>query len=141
MTRKEATDLYGWLKDSYPRNYKDADARRTATTIDNLAKVFGPYTYREVQEAYEKVFMYQKNEPHPSEIRATLRGEREELRAEGVEDPYEMLRKHPKWAEFCNAYGERAVRRAAKLCVQTGTCSELKFQLEHDTPCREGRFH
>ena len=56
-------------------------------------------------------------------------------------DPYEVLRKHKKWAEFCMAYGERTVRRAAKLCVETASIGELKFRLEHDTPCREGRFH
>lgn len=141
MTRQEAEFLFGWIRNSYPRNYRDADPRQTATTVDNLAEVFSPYTFQDVLAEYKRKFASQKTEPHPSEIRAALRGEKEEKRAEGVEDPYETLRKHPKWDEFCNAYGERATRRAAKLCVQTGSIAELKFRLEYDTPCREGRFH
>ena len=141
MTRKEAADLYGWLKASYPRNYRDVDARTMATTIDNLSKVFAQDQYIKVQAEYERIYGLQKNEPHPSEVKANLRVEREQVRAEATVDPYEVLRKHPKWYEFCMAYGERTVRRAAKLCVETATIDELKFRLEHDTPCREGRFH
>ena len=141
MTRAEAEYLYGWLENSYPRNYKDADLRRKATTIDNLAKVFAGNTYKEVQEEYERIYSVQKNEPHPSEVRNNLRSEETQRTAAPSFDPYEVLRKHKKWTEFCMAYGERAVRRAAKLCVETASIGELKFRLEHDTPCREGRFH
>lgn len=131
MTRKEAADLYGWLSDSYPRNYKDADLRRQATITDNLAKVFAPFMFNEVLAQYEKVFAYQKNEPHPSEIRAALQADKKP-KAEAKADPYEVLRKHPKYAEMERAYGESTVRRAAKLCVETASCSELKFRLERD---------
>ena len=141
MTRTEAEYLYGWLENSYPRNYRDADLRRKATTIDNLAKVFAHDTYKSVQEAYERIYAAQKNEPHPSEVRANLRGETKQRAAAPEVDPYEVLRKHKKWIEFCMAYGERTVRRAAKLCVETASIGELKFRLEHDTPCREGSFH
>ncbi len=44
MTRQEAEYLYGWLENTYPRNYRDADLRQKATTIDNLAKVFAHNT-------------------------------------------------------------------------------------------------
>ena len=133
--------MYGWLENSYPRNYKDADLRRKATTIDNLAKVFAHDTYKSVQEAYERIYGMQKNEPHPSEVKQSLRGEERQQREVAAVDPYEVLRKHPKWDDICRAYGERTVRRAAKLCVETASFDELKFRLEHDTPCREGRFH
>lgn len=141
MTRKEAADLYGWLKASYPRNYRDVDARTMATTIDNLSKVFAQDQYIKVQAEYERIYGLQKNEPHPSEVKANLRGETKPKAAAPEVDPYEVLRKHPKWDDICRAYGERTVRRAAKLCVETARCDELKFRLEHDTPCREGRFH
>ena len=49
MTRQEAEYLYGWLTNSYPRNYRDADLRQTATAIDNLTKVFAHFQYKEVQ--------------------------------------------------------------------------------------------
>lgn len=139
MTRQEAEYLYGWLENTYPRNYRDADLRQKATTIDNLAKVFAHNTYKDVQAEYERVFANQKNEPHPSEIRKSIKAEVK--KAVQAVDPYEVLRKHKKWTEFCMAYGERTVRRAAKLCVETASIGELKFRLEHDTPCREGRFH
>lgn len=138
MTRQEAVNLYGWLRNSYPRNYRDVDPRQEATTIDNLAKVFAHYSYKEVQEEYERVFANQKNEPHPSEIRKSIKAEVK--KAVQAVDPYEVLRKHPKYAEFEMAYGERACRRAAKLCVETASIGELKFRLERDTPCREGDF-
>ena len=141
MTRKEAADLYGWLSDSYPRNYKGADLRQQATTTDNLAKVFAPFPFGDVLKEYERVYARQKNEPHPSEIRAALMSEKEERTEEAVADPYEVLRKHPQWDQMCHAYGERAVRRAAKLCTQAATIGELKFHLQHDLPCREGRHH
>ena len=132
MTRQEAEYLYGWLENSYPRNYKDADLRRKATTIDNLAKVFAGNTYKEVQEEYERIYSVQKNEPHPSEVRSNLRSEATQRTAAPSFDPYEVLQKHPKWDEFCMAYGERECIRAAKLCVQTGTIGELKFRLMYD---------
>ena len=141
MTRTEAEYLYGWLENSYPRNYRDADLRRKATTIDNLAKVFAHDTYKSVQEAYERIYAAQKNEPHPSEVKANLRGEREQVKAEAKADPYEVLQKHQKWFEMCEAYGERACRRAAKLCTQTATVGELMFHLEHDIPCREDKYN
>jgi len=133
MTRQEAEYLYGWLENSYPRNYKDTDLRRKATTIDNLAKVFSDNIYREVQEEYERIYSIQKNEPHPSEVRANLREEKTQRVAAPSFDPYEVLRKHPKWDEMCRAYGKRECIRMAKLCVQTGTIGELKFRLTYDT--------
>lgn len=141
MTRQEAEYVYGWLENSYPRNYRDADLRQKATMIDNLTKVFAHNTYAEVQAEYERIYAVQKNEPHPSEVRANLRGETKLKAAAPDVDPYEVLRKHPKYADMERAYGVRATRRAAKLCVETARCDELKFRLEHDTPCREGRFH
>ena len=141
MTRKEAADLYGWLKASYPRNYRDVDARTMATTIDNLSKVFAQDQYIKVQAEYERIYGLQKNEPHPSEVKANLRGEREQVMAAATVDPYEVLKAHPKYAEIAHAYGERTTRRAAKLCTMTATVGELRFHLEHDLPCREGRFH
>lgn len=135
MTRQEANNLYGWLSASYPRNYKDADPRQIATTIDNLAKVFAHNTYKDVQEEYERVYATQKNEPHPSEIRKAIKTETR--KAVKAEDPLEVLKRHPKWDEMCRAYGERACRRAAKLCVETGTIRELKFRLDFDTACTE----
>ena len=141
MTRVEAEYIYGWIENSYPRNYRDADLRQKATMIDNLTNVFAHNTYAEVQAEYERIYAVQKNEPHPSEVRANLMrgGDRRQSAAAPEVDPYEVLRKHPKWDDICRAYGERTVRRAAKLCVETARCDELKFRLEHDTPCREGR--
>lgn len=130
MTRQEAEYLYSWLENTYPRNYRDADLRQKATTIDNLAKVFAHNTYKDVQAEYERVFANQKNEPHPSEIRKAIRSERKKL-VQAV-DPYEELRKHPKWDDMCRAYGERTVIRQAKLCVETASIGELKFRLERD---------
>lgn len=135
MTRQEAEYLYGWLQNTYPRNYRDADLRQKATTIDNLAKVFAHNTYKDVQEEYERVFANQKNEPHPSEIRKAIKTETR--KAVKAEDPYEVLQRHPKWDEMCRAYGRRACRRAAKLCVETASIDELKVRLENDTPCTE----
>ena len=140
MTRKEAEYLYAWLRDTYPRNYREADARREATTIDNLAKVFAYYRYTEVQAEYERMFGFQKTEPHPSEVRAHLRAEEKQAEAIQTMEPYEKLRRHPKYAEMERAYGERACRRAAKLCVETASIDELKYRLETDRPCREGDF-
>jgi len=133
MTRQEAANLYGWLKATYPRNYRDADLRQEATTIDNLADVFGAFQYVEVIAEYKRTFKQQKNEPHPSEIRAAVRRDKRETRtAVAQEDPYDVLRRHPKWAEFCEAYGERECKRAAKICTQTASIGELKFRLLYD---------
>ena len=132
MTRQDAYNVYLWLANSYPRNYKDADERRQATTVDNLAKVFANYSYQDVIEEYERVFAMQKNEPHPSEIRAAIKGETKKRTARATDDPLTVLRRHPKWDEMCRAYGERACRRAAKLCVETASIGELKFRLEND---------
>lgn len=130
MTRQEAANVYAWLRNTYPRNYRDVDPRQEATTIDNLAKVFAHNAYKDVQEEYERVFANQKNEPHPSEIRRAIKTEaRKTVKAV---DPYEVLRKHPKWAEMCQAYGERECIRQAKLCVETASIGELKFRLERD---------
>lgn len=130
MTRQEAEYLYAWLENTYPRNYRDVDLRQKATAIDNLAKVFAHNTYKDVQAEYERVFANQKNEPHPSEIRKSIKAEVK--KAVQAVDPYEVLRKNPKYAEMEMAYGERACRRAAKLCVETASIGELKFRLERD---------
>lgn len=140
MTRREANDLYGWLRDTYPRNYATADERRVATVIDNLARVFANNSFNEVLDEYQRTYTYQKTEPHPSDIRAALKGETKQKAAADDLDPYEILKRHRKWPEFCQAYGERACRRAAKLCTQTAGINELAFQLQHDIPCREGSF-
>ena len=133
MTRQEAEYLYGWLENTYPRNYRDA--RQKATTIDNLAKVFAHNTYKDVQAEYERVFANQKNEPHPSEIRKAIKVEAKKI--VNAVDPYEVLKKHPKYAEMERAYGARAVRRAAKCCVEKCSIAELQFRLERDTECTE----
>lgn len=132
MTRQEAEFLFGWLKNSYPRNYRDADPRQTATTVDNLAEVFAQYTFQDVLAEYKRRFASQKTEPHPSEIRAAIKGEQRRQIAKAETDPLEKLKQHPKWFELCQAYGEREVRRQAKLCVETGTMDELRFRLERD---------
>lgn len=141
MTRQDAADLYGWLENSYPRNYKDVSPRQMATTIDNLMDAFGPFPYTDVIAEYKRVFRNQKNEPHPSEIRKGLKMETAAFKTGfSAEDAYEKLKTAPKYAEISRAYGERATRRAAKLCTQTATIRELLFRLEHDIPCKEGDF-
>ena len=130
MTRQDANNLYLWLVNSYPRNYKDADERRIATTVDNLAEVFRNNAFVDVMAEYKRIFATRKNEPHPSEIRAAIKTEARQ--AVKAEDPLEVLKRHPKWDEMCRAYGERACRRAAKLCVETASIGELKFRLEND---------
>ncbi len=137
MTRREAIDLYGWLRDTYHRNYATADERRAATVIDNLARVFANNSFKEIMDEYQRVFTYQKTEPHPSDIRAAIKGVAKRKIAAEELDPYEALRRHPKYAEMEYAYGARACRRAAKLCTEKCSIDELKFRLEHDIPCTE----
>lgn len=130
MTRQEAEFLFGWIRNSYPRNYKDADPRQLATAVDNLADVFSSYSYQEVLAEYKRRYATQKNEPHPSEIRKAIKTETRKLVK--AEDPFEVLQRHPQWDELCRAYGYSEVKRQAKLCVETGTIGELKFRLERD---------
>ena len=130
MTRQEAEYLYGWLENTYPRNYRDADLRQKATTIDNLAKVFAHNTYKDVQAEYERVFANQKNEPHPSEIRKSIKAEVK--KTVNAVDPYEVLRKNPQFAEMEHAYGATEIRRQAKCCIETASIGELKFRLDRD---------
>lgn len=132
MTRQEAEFLFGWIRNSYPRNYKDADPRQLATAVDNLADVFSSYSYQEVLAEYKRRYATQKNEPHPSEIRAAIKGETKKRTARATDDPLTVLRRHPKWDDICRAYGERTVIRQAKLCVETATINELQFRLERD---------
>lgn len=135
MTRQDAANLHDWLRNSYPRNYKDEGERQYATAVDNLADVFRNNAFVDVLAEYKRVYATQKNEPHPSEIRAAIKSETR--KAVKAEDPLEVLKRHPKWDEMCRAYGERACRRAAKLCVETASIGELKFRLENDIPCTE----
>lgn len=130
MTRQDAANLHDWLRNSYPRNYKDETERQYATAVDNLADVFRYNAFANVLAEYKRVYATQKNEPHPSEIRAAIKTEAR--RTVKAEDPLEVLKRHPKWDEMCRAYGERACRRAAKLCVETASIGELKFRLEND---------
>lgn len=130
MTRQDAANLHDWLRNSYPRNYKDEGERQYATAVDNLADVFRNNAFVDVLAEYKRVYATQKNEPHPSEIRAAIKTEAR--RTVKAEDPLEVLKRHPKWDEMCRAYGERACRRAAKLCVETASIGELKFRLEND---------
>lgn len=130
MTRQDAANLHDWLRNSYPRNYKDETERQYATAVDNLADVFRNNAFVDVLAEYKRVYATQKNEPHPSEIRAAIKSETR--KAVKAEDPLEVLKRHPKWDEMCRAYGERACRRAAKLCVETASIGELKFRLEND---------
>lgn len=130
MTRQDAANLHDWLRNSYPRNYKDEGERQYATAVDNLADVFRYNAFTDVLAEYKRVYAMQKNEPHPSEIRAAIKTEAR--KAVKAEDPLEVLKRHPKWDEMCRAYGERACRRAAKLCVETASIGELKFRLEND---------
>lgn len=132
MTRQEAEFLHGWLRNSYPRNYKDADPRQLATAVDNLAEVFSTYSYQEVLTEYKRRYATAKNEPHPSEIRTALKGETKKKEARATDDPLSTLRRHPDWDQLCRAYGEREVIRQAKCCVETATIGELKFRLERD---------
>lgn len=141
MTRKEAAELYKWIVAAYPRNYKNVDDATVTIHIDNLASVFYYLPFKDVLDEYKRVYGQQKNEPHPSEIRAALKDDTRKAPVKATDDPYEVLRKHSQWDEMCHAYGERACRRAAKLCVVTASIDELKFQLEHDLPCHEGKFH
>lgn len=130
MTRQDAENLHDWLRNSYPRNYKDENERQYATAVDNLAEVFRNNAFVDVMAEYKRIFATRKNEPHPSEIRAAIKSETR--RTVKAEDPLEVLKRHPKWDEMCRAYGERACRRAAKLCVETASIGELKFRLEND---------
>lgn len=130
MTRQDAANLHDWLRNSYPRNYKDEGERQYATAVDNLADVFRYNAFADVLAEYKRVYATQKNEPHPSEIRAAIKSETR--KAVKAEDPLEVLKRHPKWDEMCRSYGERACRRAAKLCVETASIGELKFRLEND---------
>ena len=130
MTRQDAANLHDWLRNSYPRNYKDETERQYATAVDNLADVFRNNAFVDVMAEYKRIFATRKNEPHPSEIRAAIKTEAR--RTVKAEDPFEVLKRHPKWDEMCRAYGERACRRAAKLCVETASIGELKFRLEND---------
>ena len=130
MTRQDAANLHDWLRNSYPRNYKDETERQYATAVDNLADVFRNNAFVDVMAEYKRIFATRKNEPHPSEIRAAIKTEAR--RTVKAEDPLEVLKRHPKWDEMCRAYGERACRRAAKLCVETSSIGELKFRLEND---------
>jgi len=130
MTRQDAANLHDWLRNSYPRNYKDETERQYATAVDNLADVFRNNAFVDVMAEYKRIFATRKNEPHPSEIRAAIKSETR--KAVKAEDPLEVLKRHPKWDEMCRAYGERACRRAAKLCVETASIGELKFRLEND---------
>lgn len=130
MTRQDAANLHDWLRNSYPRNYKDENERQYATAVDNLADVFRNNAFVDVMAEYKRIFATRKNEPHPSEIRAAIKTEAR--RTVQAEDPLEVLKRHPKWDEMCRAYGERACRRAAKLCVETASIGELKFRLEND---------
>lgn len=130
MTRQDAANLHDWLRNSYPRNYKDENERQYATAVDNLAEVFRNNVFVDVMAEYKRIFATRKNEPHPSEIRAAIKTEARQ--AVKAEDPLEVLKRHPKWDEMCRAYGERACRRAAKLCVETASIGELKFRLEND---------
>lgn len=130
MTRQDAANLHDWLRNSYPRNYKDENERQYATAVDNLADVFRNNAFVDVMAEYKRIFATRKNEPHPSEIRAAIKTEARQ--AVKAEDPLEVLKRHPKCDEMCRAYGERACRRAAKLCVETASIGELKFRLEND---------
>lgn len=130
MTRQDAANLHDWLRNSYPRNYKEEGERQYATAVDNLADVFRYNAFADVLAEYKRVYATQKNEPHPSEIRAAIKSETR--KAVKAEDPLEVLKRHPKWDEMCRAYGERACRRSAKLCVETASIGELKFRLEND---------
>lgn len=130
MTRQDAANLHDWLRNSYPRNYKDENERQYATAVNNLADVFRNNAFVDVMAEYKRIFATRKNEPHPSEIRAAIKTEARQ--AVKAEDPLEVLKRHPKWDEMCRAYGERACRRAAKLCVETASIGELKFRLEND---------
>ena len=132
MTRQEAEFLFGWLKNSYPRNYRDADPRQTATTVDNLAEVFSHYTFQDVLAEYKRRFASQKTEPHPSEIRAALKGETKKRTARATDDPLTALRGQTGWDMLCQAYGEREVIRQAKCCVETASMGELRFRLDRD---------
>ena len=132
MTRQEAEFLFGWIRNSYPRNYKDADPRQLATAVDNLADVFSAHSYQEVLAEYKRRYATQKNEPHPSEIRAAIKGETKKRTARATDDPLTVLRRHPKWDDICRAYGEKTVIRQSKLCVETATINELQFRLERD---------
>ena len=130
MTRQDAANLHDWLRNSYPRNYKDETERQYATAVDNLADVCRYNEFVDVMAEYKRIFATRKNEPHPSEIRAAIKTEAR--RTVKAEDPLEVLKRHPKWDEMCRAYGERSCRRAAKLCVETASIGELKFRLEND---------
>lgn len=132
MTQNETKMLFEWLCNSYPRNYKALDQQQAQTAMDNLAYTFRGANFADVLAEYRHRYTTQKTEPHPSEIRAAIKGEQRRQIAKAETDPLEKLKQHPKWFEFCQAYGEREVRRQAKLCVETGTIDELRFRLERD---------
>ena len=132
MTLNETKMLYEWLSNSYPRNYKNLDQRAAQTALDNLAYTFRGYAFQDVLAEYRHRFTSQKTEPHPSEIRAALKQETRQTVARASVDPLQSLKQHSEWDQLCRAYGEKEVKRQAKLCVETGTIGELKFRLERD---------
>lgn len=133
MTRMEAINLLGWLKDSYPRNYAGADERRVATILDNLARVFANEPFGAVLEEYQRVYCQQKNEPHPSEILAGIKNKKGPAqRSMAGPDPeaiYEKLKQDPEYDQLVHIYGKYMVRRMALICTQYGTMAELKWRL------------
>lgn len=136
MTRNEAINLFGWLKDSYPRNYAGADERRVATILDNLTRVFAQEPFGAVLDEYRRVYCQQKNEPHPSEILAGLRNQRGPV-VRGLEGPdpeeiYAKLQKHPEYDQLVRIYGKLEVRRMALISTQFGTMAELKWRLMNE---------
>lgn len=130
MTRNEVVMLWDWLSKTYPRNYKNMDPAAVEISMDNMAYAFKGYTFPAVMAEYRHKYLVSKTEPHPSEIRSAIKAEVKQ--ATKREDPYEVLRRHPKWDEFCRAYGNKECVRQAKICVETATVDELKFRLERE---------
>lgn len=132
MTQNETKMLFEWLCNSYPRNYKALDQQQAQTAMDNLAYTFRGANFADVLAEYRHRYTTQKTEPHPSEIRAALKGETKKRTARATDDPVTALRRQPGWDMLCQAYGEREVIRQAKCCVETASMGELKFRLDRD---------
>lgn len=126
MTLREARGIYEWLAASYPRNHRGDTEAAIGIMTENLYKAFYYEPYNSVLEACQKVYAESKTEPHASEIKAALREEARGRQQAVAADPYEELRKHPEWDQLCRAYGDKIVRRTAKI---SQSMRELKYRL------------
>lgn len=127
MNHQETAIVYEWLAATYPRNYKTLSEEQARIKLDNLLYTFRKCAYPDVINTYHRAYTEQKTEPHPSEVLRMI----EERTCEGrrgaaAPDPYEAMQRAPEWDQICRAYGEKIVRRTAKISMNL---RELKYRL------------